>query len=181
MRRNVLAILAGRMPVVLCGLLCGTAALPAWAKGDAKATPPKDSERQAVQLHGHGRIHPPLASARHRHRHVAHHRDAPGDRQVGKATWYGPRHFGHRTATGERFDPNKLTAAHPSLPMNTRVRVRNLANGRVVTVRINDRSGQTGDRIIDLSPRAADILGMRNAGVAHVIVEKIAPELASAR
>lgn len=104
-----------------------------------------------------------------------------GDRQVGQASWYGPRHIGHRTTSGERFDPDKLTAAHPSLPMNTRVRVQNLANGRAVTVRINDRSGQTGDRIIDLSPRAADILGMRSAGVAHVTVERVAPELASAR
>lgn len=57
--------------------------------------------------------------------------------------------------------------------MNTRVRVQNLANGKIVTVRINDRSGQTGSRIIDLSPRAADVLGMRQAGVARVAVEKI--------
>jgi rare lipoprotein A len=105
------------------------------------------------------------------------------DRQVGEASWYGREHVGRRTATGERFDPEQLTAAHPTLPLNTTVRVKNLINGLVVLVRINDRSAQSGHRIIDLSPRAADALDMKRAGVAPVVVERVSStsELASAR
>lgn len=165
----------------------------------------QSAHKSAQQRHGahkqvkHARVHrhahTALAFARHRpHGHVHAGRDEnasfvqaaqddhrSGERQVGQASWYGQEHIGRRTATGERFDPDLLTAAHPTLPLNTTVRVKNLANGRVVTVRINDRSAQTGHRIIDLSPRAADLLDMRRAGVAPVAVERVAPELALAR
>jgi rare lipoprotein A len=87
----------------------------------------------------------------------------------GKASWYGPRFHGRRTASGERFDQNELTAAHPTLPFGTLVRVRNIANGREVVVRINDRL-PSRRRIIDLSKAAAVSLGFLNAGLAPVVL-----------
>ena len=89
----------------------------------------------------------------------------------GKASWYGPRFHGRRTSSGERFDMNALTAAHPDLPFGTRVRVRNEANGREVVVRINDRGSMRG-RIIDLSKAAAASLGFLRAGEARVVLIK---------
>jgi rare lipoprotein A len=93
--------------------------------------------------------------------------------QVGLASWYG-RHFQRkRTADGERFNMNSLTAAHPTLPFNSYVRVTNLANGRTVVVRINDRGPYVGGRIIDLSAKAARELGITEDGVARVRIELI--------
>jgi rare lipoprotein A len=88
----------------------------------------------------------------------------------GRASWYGPRFHGRRTSSGERFDMNDLTAAHPTLPFGTRVRVRNIANGREVVVRINDRALHMRARIIDLSKAAAAALGFVNAGEASVVL-----------
>jgi rare lipoprotein A len=88
----------------------------------------------------------------------------------GKASWYGPGFHGKRTASGERFDMNELTAAHRTLPFGTRVRVRNVQNGREVVVRINDRGPQIRDRIIDLSRAAAAALDLLRAGEAAVIL-----------
>jgi rare lipoprotein A len=88
----------------------------------------------------------------------------------GVATWYGPRHAGLRTTSGARFDPNKLTAAHPSLPMGTWVRVTDDATGRSVVVLVNDREPPHGVRCIDLSEAAARQLGMRGRGVADVTI-----------
>lgn len=97
---------------------------------------------------------------------------AEGDHEVvhGEASWYGPGLHGRRTASGERFDRGALTAAHPSLPFGTLVRVEDLKSGRSVEVRINDR-GPHGfrNRIIDLSEAAARVLGMgRVRGTAPV-------------
>jgi rare lipoprotein A len=92
-------------------------------------------------------------------------------RETGQASWYGTHHRMKRTASGERFDPDALTAAHPSLPLHTRVKVRNLSNQREVTVIVNDRSQRMGKRIIDLSPRAAEILDMKEKGVVPVVIE----------
>jgi rare lipoprotein A len=89
----------------------------------------------------------------------------------GQASWYGPGFHGRTTANGETFDRNALTAAHRTLPFNTRVRVTNLNNGAVVTVRINDRGPFTGNRVIDLSERAAGDIGMIASGTAPVRVE----------
>ena len=86
-------------------------------------------------------------------------------RQVGKASWYGTRHHGRPTASGEPFDQHALTAAHPTLPFGTLVRVTNRANGRSVDVRINDRGGHGRGRIIDVSFGAAKRLDMVRAGV----------------
>ena len=86
----------------------------------------------------------------------------------GLASWYGPAFHGKRTASGERFDMNELTAAHRTLPFGTRVRVRNMDNGQEVVVRINDRGPQVRERVIDLSKAAAAALGMLQAGQAPV-------------
>ncbi|MFM2431298.1 MAG: hypothetical protein RLZZ511_2511 [Cyanobacteriota bacterium] len=89
----------------------------------------------------------------------------------GEASWYGPGFDGNLTANGERFNQNALTAAHPSLPFGTKVRVTNQYNGRSVVVRINDRGPYAGDRIIDLSAGSADVIGLTDSGVAPVAVE----------
>jgi rare lipoprotein A len=99
-------------------------------------------------------------------------------RQEGLATWYGKGdgYHGKRTASGERFNRNRLTAAHFSLPFGARVRVKNQKNGREVVVRINDRlpvETLRRGRIIDVSYRAAQKLGMVRAGVVPVVVEVI--------
>lgn len=96
---------------------------------------------------------------------------APSFTETGIASWYGRECQHEKTASGERYDMRKLTAAHRSLPFGTRVRVTNLKNGRSVTVVINDRGPYVGHRIIDLSAKAARVLGMRNAGTAPVRLE----------
>ncbi|CAD5107991.1 septal ring lytic transglycosylase RlpA family protein [Zestomonas carbonaria] len=92
---------------------------------------------------------------------------------TGKASWYGAKHHGKKTASGERFDQNALTAAHRSLPFGTRVRVTNLNNDRSVVVRINDRGPYARGRIIDVSRKAAEQLGMLGAGVVPVRVQSL--------
>lgn len=95
----------------------------------------------------------------------------PGTTQVGTASWYGPKLHGGRTASGERFDQNDFTAAHPTLPLGTRVRVTNLDNGRAVVVRINDRGPATRGRLLDVSYAAARALGMLRRGTTRVRIE----------
>jgi rare lipoprotein A len=92
-------------------------------------------------------------------------------RQVGTASWYGPGFHGKKTASGERFDQNKLTAAHRSLPLDTVVKVTNLENGKAVKVSINDRGPYAGKRVIDLSRAAARELDMTDEGTARVRIE----------
>ncbi|MEO0642195.1 MAG: septal ring lytic transglycosylase RlpA family protein [Pseudomonadota bacterium] len=91
------------------------------------------------------------------------------------ASYYGKRFHGRRTANGERFDMNAMTAAHKTLPFGTRVRVTNPANGRAVTVRINDRGPFIAGRAIDLSRAAAQRLGMIQRGHARVRLDIVAP------
>jgi len=93
---------------------------------------------------------------------------AAGFTETGLASWYGTSEQGRKTASGERFDRNAMTAAHPSLPFGTVVRVTSLDNGRTVRVRINDRGPFVHGRIIDLSAAAATRLGIREDGVARV-------------
>lgn len=88
--------------------------------------------------------------------------------QTGVASWYGPNFQGNPTANGEIFDMNELTAAHKSLPFNTRVKVVHLSTGKEVVVRINDRGPFIKGRIIDLSRRAAEKLGIIGSGTAEV-------------
>jgi rare lipoprotein A len=92
-------------------------------------------------------------------------------KMMGTASWYGPKFHGRRTANGERFNMNAMTAAHPSLPFNTRLRVTNLDNGRRCIVRINDRGPFKGGRIIDVSRAAARKLDFEHAGLAKVRLE----------
>lgn len=98
---------------------------------------------------------------------------SPAGVQDGMASWYGGSLHGGPTASGERFDKTAMTAAHRTLPMNTRVRVTSKRNGRVVEVRINDRGPYGKGRIIDLSEAAARRLDMIEAGVVPVRVEVI--------
>ena len=98
----------------------------------------------------------------------------PGDyRAEGKASYYGKAHHGNKTASGERFDQNALTAAHRTLPFGTMVKVTNLDNDRSVVVRINDRGPFARGRIIDVSRKAAEALDMIRSGVAPVRVESL--------
>jgi rare lipoprotein A len=92
-------------------------------------------------------------------------------RETGIASWYGPGFDGKNTANGETFDRNSLTAAHRTLPLPSMVRVTNLENGRSIKVRVNDRGPFAHGRIIDLSQRAAQLLGFANKGTAKVLVE----------
>ncbi len=91
--------------------------------------------------------------------------------ETGIASWYGPKFHGRRTANGEIFDMNLLTAAHPTLPMPVRARVTNLENGKSIIVRINDRGPFAKDREIDLSRKAAEVLGFREKGTTRVRVQ----------
>ncbi|MBR0647391.1 septal ring lytic transglycosylase RlpA family protein, partial [Plastoroseomonas hellenica] len=96
-----------------------------------------------------------------------------GPAQHGLASYYAARFRNRRTASGAPFDPASDTAAHRSLPLGSLARVTNLANGRSATVTIRDRGPHTPGRILDVSPRIADELSMRQAGVARVAVEPL--------
>jgi rare lipoprotein A len=96
--------------------------------------------------------------------------------ETGIASWYGPGFHGKSTANGERYDQNELTAAHRTLQMPSLVRVTNLENGRAVVVRVNDRGPYSRGRIIDVSSKAADLLGMKGRGTARVRVETLPAE-----
>ena len=91
-----------------------------------------------------------------------------GEVWYGNASWYGPKWHGKTTSNGETFNKNKLTAAHRSLPFNTKVVVTNLKNNKSVVVRINDRGPFKPGRIIDLSEEAADKIGSKKEGIAYV-------------
>lgn len=93
----------------------------------------------------------------------------------GKASWYGLAFHDRKTASGEKFDMNAYTAAHPTLPFGTRVLVRNPSNGRGVVVRINDRGPYTGGRIIDVSFAAARALGIVGLGTRNVVLLEAPP------
>lgn len=89
----------------------------------------------------------------------------------GVASWYGGRFHGRSTANGETYNQHALTAAHRTLPFGTEVLVTNQANGKSVVVRINDRGPFHGNRVIDLSQKAANQIGMVNSGTARVTVD----------
>lgn len=91
-----------------------------------------------------------------------------------QASWYGPQYHGHLTASGEVFDMNQLTAAHPALPFGTRLQITCPQNGRSVLVRINDRGPFIAGRDLDLSLAAARKLGIEQQGLARVEYERLA-------
>jgi rare lipoprotein A len=98
-------------------------------------------------------------------------REDPSYDRVGTASWYGELFHGRRTANGEIFDMERLSAASPTLPMPIYAKVTNLTNGRSIVVRVNDRGPFRSNRIIDLSRRSAEVLGFRERGTARVRVQ----------
>lgn len=98
--------------------------------------------------------------------------DAPSGRQtasLGVASFYSDT----QTASGEKFDRNELTAAHPTLPFGTKLRVTDVSSGRFVTVRVNDRGPFVPGRVVDISPSAAEALGMVDKGIANVRLDVV--------
>lgn len=92
---------------------------------------------------------------------------------TGPASYYGERFRGRRTASGQPFNPDAMTAAHRTLPFGTRLRVTNVQNGRSVIVRVNDRGPFHGGRILDVSKGAAQQIGMIRSGTARVRIERL--------
>ena len=102
-----------------------------------------------------------------------HPKEDPSYDRTGKASWYGPNFHGRKTANGEVFDQNHLSAAHTTFPLPSYARVTNKANGRSVIVRVNDRGPYSHKRIIDVSKKTAEVLGFKHAGTADVRVEYV--------
>ena len=115
-----------------------------------------------VSIEGRNQYYTPMKSAR-------------GFKQRGVASWYGRKFHGRRTSSGEIYDMFKMTAAHPTLPLPTYVRVTNLDTGKRVTVKVNDRGPFLHGRIIDLSYAAAHKLGIARKGTGRVRIEAITP------
>lgn len=142
-------------------------------------TPPKKAKPTAS--HARAKAAPPSHKIAAQHKDVS--RTAPSRVQQGKASYYGGAALnGRLTASGERFNQNALTAAHPSLPFGTRIRVTNLSNHRQVVVRVNDRGPFVKGRILDVSTAAAQRINMTGQGVAQVRLEILkGEEVASVR
>lgn len=94
-------------------------------------------------------------------------------KQTGLASWYGRKFHGRKTASGDTFDMNAMTAAHRSLPLNCYVKVTNKSNGKSVVVKVNDRGPFHGNRVLDLSYGAAKKLGITSKGVGNVSIERV--------
>src|SRR5271157_551720 len=105
--------------------------------------------------------------------HTYYPREVESYTAVGMASWYGAAFHGRRTANGEVYDMASITAAHPTMPLPSYARVTNLANGYSVIVRVNDRGPYHGGRVMDVSSRAADVLGFKGAGTAKIKVEYV--------
>ena len=110
---------------------------------------------------------------------AAHPATKPKPYQIGTASWYGDYFEGKPTASGEPYNMHDLTAAHPTLPLGSWVRVTNLHNGRIVYVRINDRGPIVPGRIIDLSYSAAQVLHFENKGLQRVRLDLASPRVAA--
>lgn len=144
--RRIAFVLALAAVCQLCA--CGTSS---WRKGGVPGTKPYTVR---------GKTYYPLKSAH-------------GFVEEGIASWYGPGFHGKTTASGERFNQYAITAAHKILPLDTKVRVTNLSNGRSLIVRINDRGPFVEDRVIDLSKACAQRLGVIGAGTARVRIQSL--------
>jgi len=163
-------VVAGRPNVIrLLGLTLGAAALAACAQSNVanRQSAFAPSSRQASLEHHR---EAPRVSVVRRH-------DAPSDNifaskraSGGLASYYSE---GRSTASGEKFDPNELTAAHPTLPFGTKLRVTNTATGKSVTVRVNDRGPYVTGRVVDVSYSAAQALGMVRSGTANVKLDVV--------
>jgi rare lipoprotein A len=190
--RHVFLLLAG---CILTGLLAFVG--PARAAADPSAPKPKHhaAHHGAKASHHAGKKAAAHKSAHHDKQHAtraaarspapqpthritpqpAPHQLVPGTAQYGVASWYGSTRRVQRTASGELLDNSAFTAAHLTLPLQSRVRVTNLDNGKSVLVRVTDRGPTGKGRIIDLSRSAAERLDMTRAGIARVSVQPIAP------
>ena len=146
-------VAAGLLLGVCCGALVAHAAPPTWPSA---APAPLTELAQAT---------PPASPAPS---------TTTPEATTGKAAYYGKKFQGRKTASGEPFDMNKLTAASNDFPFGTKLKVTNVSNGKSVEVRVNDRL-TGGDRIIDLSQAAAQQIGMVKAGIAEVKIEMTAP------
>ncbi|WP_246386894.1 septal ring lytic transglycosylase RlpA family protein [Gluconacetobacter sacchari] len=170
---------ARTMLSLLCLVFFMSAAHARGGAGDADTAPAAGHPVTAWAASVHA------ALARRSHDLAMASRSALAWSERGVASWYGrarhARQSLRRTSSGRSFDPGALTAAHPTLPMGTRVLVRSQDTGRSVVVTVNDRGPFHGSRIIDLSPAAAAELGMLNAGTAHVVLRPMpATEVAQA-
>ena len=148
--------MARAVALTLIGLMCTA---PAQAI-DLSASPRLQSLEQAVAQSFDDSVTAPQAPVQSY--------EAAGQ---GEASYYGAAFAGNRTASGERFDPDALTCAHRSLPLGTLLRVTNIANGRSVTVRVNDRGPFVRSRLLDMSLAAARDIGMVRSGKAMVKLE----------
>lgn len=158
--------------------LSGAADDPAQAQDAGSKRPNPDHPRTASPAHIHHAVPHHVAghhTAGHHpaHQHPAHgaavHRDASG--LVGLASWYDRRQRGLMTASGDLFDPDRLTAAHRSLPLGTRIRVTRIGTAESVTVVVNDRGPYIRDRVLDLSPAAAHALKTPAGEIVPVRIE----------
>jgi peptidoglycan lytic transglycosylase len=148
-------------PHLLAGVF---GALLLWAPSSYAATPPPDSPAARQEAETLAKL-PPLAP-----RGIDH----SGRSQRGRASYYA-QHFNHRKmANGRRFDPNSNVAASKSLPLGTTARVTNLSNGRSALVRVEDRGPFAPGRVVDVTPKVADELEMKKAGVTPVVVAPVA-------
>ena len=147
-------------PLVLCGLLAACASEQ--PTGSSAPTPTTGAYKVGKPYQINGEWYYP-------------HEDYTYD-ETGVASWYGGDSQGQNTANGEIYNKNELTAAHKTLPLPTLARVTNLENGRSIVVRINDRGPYSSGRIIDMSQRAAQLLGFEAVGTAKVRVQVLADE-----
>ncbi|MEO5366444.1 MAG: septal ring lytic transglycosylase RlpA family protein [Magnetococcus sp. WYHC-3] len=151
---------------VVLGILSGCATVPPEMVTTSPGVKPpaaaRGSNRTACPYSIAGVVYRPMESAE-------------GYLREGMASWYGPGFHGKRTATGELYDMDGVSAAHPTLPLPSTVRVTNLENGRELVVRVNDRGPFHAKRLIDLSRGAAEQLGFRQRGTAQVRVEALGP------
>ncbi|HLY06072.1 MAG TPA: septal ring lytic transglycosylase RlpA family protein [Rhizomicrobium sp.] len=155
---------AGRFAIV-----CASAALAA----ACSTSPPPESEVSSVTLPSGSGVYK-IGEPYEEEGVWYYPKEQPDYDETGIASWYGGEFHGHRTANGEIFDANGLTAAHPTLPMPVNVRVTNLENGKSIVLRVNDRGPFKRGRIIDVSQRAAQLLGFYGKGTAKVRVTYLA-------
>jgi rare lipoprotein A (peptidoglycan hydrolase) len=148
---------------LLPGAMATLLALALHAPGAKAQEPPASGGKPAAAK----RISPRLGALRR-----ARTRSSNNAPEIGTASWYGPGFHGKRTASGRDFDAAALSAAHPWLPLGTKVRVQLVGSDRFVDVTITDRTGKT-TRVIDLSPAAARKLGILSRGTAQVAVEPL--------
>jgi rare lipoprotein A len=167
----------------MLGLTLATMLLPTVALAATAAPRATDDTLSTVETAASG-LNDPTAPSTTAHRaapkhhalkKTAHAHKPSGE--VGLASWYGGANEGRLTASGESLDGHEFTAAHRTLPLHSRVRVTNLANGRSIMVRITDRGPHKKGRIIDLSQSAAEQLGIKHKGVARVRLDPMSPHM----